>query len=339
MNKPLVTVGFINFSQKEGYSSKKYLRTFLESLMNQSYEHLEILCLDNGSTDDGETLRIIEAYPQVKIMRRDKNEGFGAHNYMMHAAQGEYYLCTNFDLILDRDYITRLVEEAQRHPEGATFGGTIYRWDFDKNIQTDYIDTTGLIISKSHHFREREVGAYIPMPELLKRTPHEVFGLSGVSVLFRKSALLDIENNNKDYFDAIFFMYKEDVDIAYRIRWAGWQAWYVPSAIAWHDRTTAEKKKNRWRNLTILLNRGHKSKLNRTLSVRNHLFLLYKNFSHDYSMKVRCATAWDELRKFIWVCLFEHFAFSAYRDFWRMRGTLQKTTRKIAAKEIEKFMM
>lgn len=337
---PLVTVGFINYANSAiHYSSEKYLKLFLDSLLGQTYKNIEIICLDNGSTDDGKTLKIIkESSPAVRIIENKKNEGFVAHNKIISEAQGEYYLCVNFDLLLDPKYIKELVEFAELHKESGSFGGSIYRWDFENNQKTQVLDATGISISQSHHFRERETGIDLPFEKIEKRTPEQVFGISGVSVMYRTSALEDIYKANNHYFDPSFVIYKEEVDLAYRLQWLGWNSWYVPKALAWHDRTTGEKKKFGMRDMMILNNRKHKSEYNRKQSLKNHLFILYKNFSPNYSWKVKVKTFWDEIRKFFWVLLFERFALSAYGDFWKMRKTLQKTKKTVPAKDIEKLM-
>lgn len=337
---PLVTVGFINFSDtKINYSSKKYLKPFLETLKAQTYPNFEVICLDNGSDDDGETVRIIEEnYPGIHIIRNKENAGFIAHNQIIAEAQGEYYLCVNFDLLLDPNYIQELVNFALQHPEAGSFGGSIYRWDFVKNEKTEYLDATGITVSHSHHFRERETGTYLPFSEAKKRGAKEVFGISGVSVMFQKKALDDIYNTYNHYFDPAFVIYKEEVDLMYRLRWLGWSSWYVPQALAWHDRTTGEKKKFALRDVMILTNRKHKSRYNRTQSLRNHLFILHKNFSSDYSFRVKCATFWDEIRKFFWVLLFERFALGAYWDLLRVRKDMGVSKKRVKAREMEKLM-
>lgn len=336
---PLVTVGFINYSQKEGYSSSKYLTAFLESLISQGYSNLEILCLDNASTDDGKSLRLIEKYPQIRIIKNSTNEGFVAHNRLIEEAKGEYYLCTNFDVVLDKECIKNLVEGASLYPKGGSFGGTSYQWDFTKNICTQVVDTTGLCISKSHHVRDREMGTTVSFASCGKRDMEEIFGVSGVNVLYRKSALDSVKDKQGGYFDPHFFMYKEDVDMAYRLRWEGWESYYIPSARIWHDRSVGESVKSRFRNLRILRNRAHKSKENRVLSVRNHLFLLYKNFSWNFSWKIKCATMWDEVRKFFWVLFFEPLAFNAYGEFWKMRKGLVKSKRVVNTEEMERWFV
>lgn len=340
-NTPLVTVGFINLSEKKiNYSSKKYLKPFLETLRAQTYPNFEVICLDNGSDDDGETVRIIEEnYPGIKIIKNEKNEGFPAHNQIIAEGKGKYYLCVNFDLLLDPGYIQALVDFAEEHPEAGSFGGSIYRWDFAENKKTEYLDATGITISKSHHFRERETGIHVPFSEVVKRDAEEVFGISGVSVMFRKEALDDVYGSAGSCFDSQFALYKEEVDLAYRLRWLGWKSWYVPNALAWHDRTMGERKKSILRDLQILTNRKHKTEFNRRQSLRNHLYILHKDFSSEYSLNVKIATFWDEIRKFFWVLLFERFALGGYRDFWNTRKMLKIAEKRVKASEIEKLMV
>lgn len=338
MNQPLVTIGFIIYSEKGGYSSKKYLAQFLESLTKQSYHNVEILCLDNGSTDEGEALQEVLRYPQVRVMRLEKNIGYAGHNRMIAEAQGKYYLCTNFDIQLDPDMLTHLVAALEEDVLAASSAGASYRWDFQKQILTDIVDTTGLEIFRSHHVRDREMGEMVAVSDMQQRSKEEIFGSSGVNILFRMDALRSVCLAPQEYFDEHFLMYKEDVDLAYRLQWAGWKALFVPQALLWHDRSVGEEAQSRSRIVRILKNRTHKSKQNRIFSVRNHLFMLYKNFSLTYSWKVKVATLWDEVRKFFWVLLFESFALNAYMDFWRMRKSLIPSKKVVKETDIERWM-
>jgi GT2 family glycosyltransferase len=70
--------------------------------------------------------------------------------------------------------------------------------------------------------------------------PGWVFGADGPTPTYRMAALVDARMPRRrggwEVLDEDFFMYKEDVDLAWRLRTLGWQAWYAPTALAWHAR-------------------------------------------------------------------------------------------------------
>ena len=66
----------------------------------------------------------------------------------------------------------------------------------------------------------------------------EVFGVSAAAALYRRSAL-DAVSSDGQAFDEAFFMYKEDVDLAWRLRRAGYAACVASEAVAYHGRTAA----------------------------------------------------------------------------------------------------
>lgn len=335
--EPLITIGFIYLSLEGGYSMKKYTKFFLDSLSAQTYKNVEILCLDNGSTDD--SISLMKAYPNVRIIRSETNTGFTGHNLLIKEAKGEYYWCTNPDMVFEPDALEKLVQAAQKYPEGGSFGGTILRWDFEKNEKTDFIDTTGIEVHASHYFRERNAGKIYTYTEKNLPDEEEVFGISGANVLFRMNALKSIDQANGEYFDPTFFLYKEDLDVAYRLRWEGWKSYYIKAARMYHDRTTFEKTQLPSVTAQTALNRSHKSQSNKYLSLRNHLFLLHKHFSKDYSSRVKLATFWFEFKKIVFVILFERTIWGAYKEYRKTAPKLIPSKKKVPAGLLEKFMI
>jgi len=78
--------------------------------------------------------------------------------------------------------------------------------------------------------------------------PGEVFAVSGQNPIYRRDALLEVAypsvlDKVGEVFDEDLFMYKEDVDLGWRLRLFGWKAWYEPTAIAWHGRGTSAVKR------------------------------------------------------------------------------------------------
>lgn len=107
--QPLVTVAIAV------YNAEKYLKDCMESVVNQTYGNLEIICVNDASADG--SLEILESYAlqdsRIKIITNSKNSGLGVtRNVGMDAAQGEYILFIDSDDWLDLIACEKLIIRA-----------------------------------------------------------------------------------------------------------------------------------------------------------------------------------------------------------------------------------
>ena len=112
---------------------------------------------------------------------------------------------------------------------------------------------------------------------------HQVFGISGACPIYRRTALDDARING-EILDDNFFMYKEDVDLSWRLTLLGWKCWYYPEAVAYHGRGTGVKQ--RFTVGQMVKERDGLSPFQKTYSYRNHRLMqvkneLWGNFWHD----------------------------------------------------------
>ncbi len=337
---PKVTVGITI------YNSAPYIESCLNSLMRQDYKAMEIVCLDNNSTDDSVAI-IKQKFPTVRLIRSDKNLGFSrAHNQIIAETDGDFYACFNADMIFEPSFVTELMQPMLENPSYGSVGGKIKRWDFenarDKDAgKTNFIDSVGIRILKTHQFEDIGQGE-VDFGQFDQ--PRDIFGVSGAAVLLRREALKDTaffntEKGKWEYFDESMFIYKEDVDLAYRLQWAGWKSRFTPKAIAYHDRTTSSVGQ---RAINLIKNRSAKNGAVNRVSYLNHQILLEKNFSNDFSMSVKLATSWFNLKVFFFLLIFETETLGQWWKFFRLRkrlkGQQESMKRRVAQVEIEKFM-
>ena len=328
-------------------NSAKYIIPALESLVNQDYENLEIVIFDNHSTD--ETVNLIkENFADIKIISSPKNVGFArGHNVILSETDSDFYACLNVDMIFDQNFISELVKAIEEKPIYGAAGGKIKFWDFEafekgssSQGKTNFIDTVGLKFFKSHRFEDIGQGE---MDYGQFDKSREIFGVSGAAVLYRRKSLEDVafvnDNDEKEYFDESMFMYKEDIDLAYRLQWAGWKTIYNPKAIAYHDRTISFRGKTA---LEIIKNRAKKPKEVNRRSYLNHRLLLRKNFSNAFSSEVKNATSWYNLKVFLYILFFETELLGVWWNIFKMRNRIQKwrkkMPRRVSEKEIERLM-
>lgn len=339
-----VTIGVLT------HNSEKYLEPCLTSLIGQNYDNMEIVVFDNASMDH--TVDVLsEKFPEIRLIESDENLGFArSHNEILRQTESDFYACVNIDMIFEPNFISELLKSIDQKPVYGSSGGKIKRWDFDafsKSLKgarelgkTNFLDSAGIRILKSHRFEDIGQGEvdYGQFDE-----PKELFGVSGAAVLYRRKALEDVafvnEDGDKEYFDESMFMYKEDIDLAYRLQWAGWKAHFTPHAMAYHDRTVHAIGRKAW---SLIRNRSQKPKAVNRLSYLNHQILLQKNFSEDFSRNIRGATFMYNLKVFFYLLVFETELLSEWWKVFKMRSKIsarkRAMPRRVSKAEIEKFM-
>ena len=94
------------------YNVEKYLRRCLDSIIGQTYQNLEILCIDDGSTDSsGEICKQYAAQDErIKVLRQENHGVSAARNKGLDAATGEYIAFVDSDDYIEADMIGRLYQ-------------------------------------------------------------------------------------------------------------------------------------------------------------------------------------------------------------------------------------
>lgn len=210
------------------YEARQHLSAWAESLTGQHGVNLQIVCVDNAS-HDGSADRAFELLPDARILRNASTEGFGrAANRGIAASDAPFVLVTNTDVEMHPGFITTLVEALHTDPGAGSACGKLV-------LAQGTIDSTGLQAYSPRLFADRGHG----LPDD-GRFDHagEVFGPSGAAALYRR-AMLDEIRVGGAAFDPDYFLYWEDIDLAWRARLAGWSCRYVPEAHAVHHRGSA----------------------------------------------------------------------------------------------------
>ena len=326
----------------------RYIMDCLESLMRQNFRDFSILIIDNGS-DDGTVKFIRSYYPTVSILENFKNLGYSkANNQGIQLAKGDYVLVMNPDVILTENFLQEMVDFADKHPESGSFGAKVlklYTEAIDKKdesgfrefVKSDVFDSTGLQIFKTRKVIDRgenqkDKGQYDKV--------EEVFGISGNCVLYRNSALADVMIKN-EFFDQDFFAYKEDIDLAWRLRLYGWSCWYNPSAVCYHHRTLGSFEDKSFSK--SIKQRRSVSKVLRSLSFRNHHLMIFKN---DYLSNIIFHLPWvfgREIKILFYALVFEPFQYKTVAKFFSLIPNMLLKRRvimahsKVSAKEIRRW--
>src|SRR3990167_4280774 len=228
------------------------------------------------------------------------------------------------------------------HSSGASFGGKLLRAFgenlgdevFKQTVRSDLLDSVGLNPHRNYTVTDRGAG------ELDKGqydTEEFVFGISGALVLFRASSLEDVRYED-EILDHHFFAYKEDVDLAWRLQQAGWDALYVPRAVAYHYRGMyGPEKSGLWQRLR---NHRSKSSLRNFFSTRNHWLMLVKNMRGYHAFLALPWIGFYEGGRLVYVLLFERSGFRTIKEtvmllplMWKKRKQMSKHMKR-SAKDI-----
>ena len=209
------------------YNGMRFLDHCLASVRDQTYADLEVIIVDNASTD-GSAEYAKSRYPWAKVIRNEENLGFaGGTNVGISQARGEYILTLNNDTWIEKRFIEHLMEPVVEKDVGMCASKMLF--------PDGKINSTGICISRSgaawdRGIFEQDKGQY--------NRREEVFGPCAGAALYRKAMLDEI-----GHFDEDFFLYMEDVDLAFRGRLAGWRCIYVPEAVVYHHHggTTGSK--------------------------------------------------------------------------------------------------
>ena len=203
------------------WNGRQFLKTCLNSLRAQTYDDVEIIVVDNGSSDGSRTF-IAEFYPEVRLIALKQNRGFtGACNLGMEAATGENIALLNNDTELDRGWARSIVDAFRRRPEVGIIASKMLLFD-----QRDHFHTAGDFFHIDGSAGNR--GAWQKDVGQFDREEY-VFGACGGSAAYRRSMLDQIGLLDDD-----FFFLLEDVDLSWRAQLAGYKVLYLPGAVVYH---------------------------------------------------------------------------------------------------------
>lgn len=321
------------------WNGKKYLPYCLDAIAKQTFRDFSLFILDNGSTDGTVEYLKNSLLPvtNCRLEFNEENVGFaGGHNQALRATASDYVLMLNQDIILEPNFLEAIVKFFEAHQEVGAVTGKLLRWDFPNNQKTDKIDSAGIKIFKNH--RATEIGAGETDGEKWNAAG-EVFGVSGAAPVYRRAALVEAAIDG-EHFDEDFFSYKEDLDLAYRLRLLGWRAWFLPEARGYHDRTA---RGNGGKDVDAARGRKNKSAFVNYHSYKNHLFFLWKNVPAGVWFRYGHRIGWYEFKKLIYLLVLEGRTLGGLGEFFKKLPNMRKKRkwimahRKIGMEEIKKW--
>lgn len=261
------------------YDSAALLERCLDALAAQTHAPREVVVVDNRSSDDG--VAIARRHPVVsRLIENAHNVGFAAGQNQAIAATGsDWVLTLNPDVVLEPAFLAELATRAERPAPLGTLCGKLRRLRPDGTpVVPPTLDSTGIVFTRT--FRHLDRGSQQP-DDGRYDAEEEVFGATAAAALYRR-AMIDDVSIEGEFFDAAFFAYREDADVAWRAQLLGWDCLYVPSALGYHVRRVLPEQRG---DVPAMLNRH---------SVKNRFLMRIKNA--DAAVWRRCGVrgiGWD----------------------------------------------
>ena len=216
---------------------------------------LEVIVVDNASKNDDATI-IAQRYPQVKVIRSEKNLGFaGGNNLGIKAARGKYLFFINNDTLLYKE-----VEREEWKEKGDVFRPLIDRLESSSKIGVvcpkirftwadspiqfaGYTPLSSVTMrNRSIGFGEKEQGQY--------NAPHPTPYAHGAAMMVKHETIEKAGMMPENY-----FLYYEELDWSAMIRRAGYEIWYEPAFTIFHKESQATGQHSPLRTYYITRNR------------------------------------------------------------------------------------
>jgi len=217
----------------------------IESIFKSKTNYdIEIIVVDNGSSEIGLSEEIARLYSQVTVVKNQSNLGFSkANNIGISRSKGKYVLLLNSDTVLQENTLNIVIDYMDVNPTVGACGCKVVLRDgsLDRACKRGF-PTPGAsayfmlglhkLFPQVPKFNQYQLGHLHPDQE------HEVDSLVGAFMVVRREAMEQV-----GLLDEQFFMYGEDIDWCYRIKEAGWKIKYYPKTSILHLKGASSKKK------------------------------------------------------------------------------------------------
>ena len=215
-------------------------------------DNMEVIVVDNASQNQ-EAESISKRFPQVKVIKSDKNLGFaGGNNLGIKAAQGKYLFFINNDSIFKDFNVQALIDRLESSPAiGVVCPKIRFAWSTNPIQFAGYTQLSKITVrNQSIGFSEEDHGQY--------DTAHPTPYAHGAAMLIKREALEKV-----GLIPECYFLYSEELDWSMMFARAGFEIWYDPACTVYHKESQAT---------------GQNSPLRTYYIVRNRLLLVKRNW-------------------------------------------------------------
>ncbi len=204
------------------WNGKKFLKNCLNSLQKLNYNSVEIIVVDNNSTD-GSAEFVKKNYPKVIFVENKENYGFAkGNNIGYEKTKGEYVLILNNDTVVTPDFLNPLIETFKKDSRIGCLQPQIRLLE-DKKV----LDGVGAFLTSTgflYHF-----GYLKDKNKDIYNKRMKIFSAKGACMLLSRKAIEKV-----GLFDEDFFIFFEETDLCFRLWLAGFTVAYEPKSVIYH---------------------------------------------------------------------------------------------------------
>jgi GT2 family glycosyltransferase len=217
MAQPLVSIVILNWNGAE------CIDACLQSVIQSTYTNIEIIVVDNGSTDS--SVQQIQKYSQVLLVALPQNTGYAAGNNVgFRHVRGKYVVALNNDVVVDSRWLEQPVALFESNARTGIIACRQMNYD-----NHDIIDCLYAYPGQSLLFEPMGHGQIYKPAYDLHGCSGRVIAANGAAAIYRKTMLDELEG-----FDESYYAYHEESDLCMRAFLHGWACIYAPQAIVYH---------------------------------------------------------------------------------------------------------
>jgi GT2 family glycosyltransferase len=202
------------------YNAGELLLNCIDSLKKSTYRNIEILVVDNISSDDSHT-KCKKQFPDIRLIQNRKNLGYcGGNNVGIKEAKGEFIVILNPDTIVKENWLDEIFNAFNE------FGDGLYQPKIISLNESNIIQSTGNMIHTFGFGFARDKGRKI----IEKKEEIEKIGYASGTCLFTTKKVLE----KVGLLDEFLFLYHDDLDLGWRAAQIGIDSYYVPKSKIFH---------------------------------------------------------------------------------------------------------
>ena len=215
MNKEsLISIIILN------YNAGELLLNCIDSLKKSTYQNIEILVVDNISSDDSH-IKCKKQFPDIRLIQNRKNLGYcGGNNVGIKEAKGEFIVILNPDTIVEENWLHEIFNAFNK------FGDGLYQPKIISLNESNIIQSTGNMIHAFGFGFARDKGKKV----IEKKEEIEKIGYASGTCLFTTKKVLE----KVGLLDEFLFLYHDDLDLGWRAAQIGINSYYVPKSKIFH---------------------------------------------------------------------------------------------------------
>lgn len=210
------------------WNGRRHLERYLPSVVAHTEGDAEVVVADNGSTDDSlQWLRL--NYPDVRVMRLDRNYGFaGGYNRALREVASEYVLLLNSDVEVTAGWWQPLVEVLDTESDVAAVAPKLLA-DMERT-KFEYAGASGGFIDYlGYPFCRGRILSNVEEDRGQYDNRRDIFWASGAAMCCRREVFESLGG-----FDEDFFAHMEEIDLQWRMQLAGWRIVVEPKSVVYH---------------------------------------------------------------------------------------------------------